>query len=78
MQQDMERVQRAVESLGEHFETVHIFCTKHEPGDGHGTFNCSAGSGNWFARFGQIKGWTVKMEEQFRIDKWEENDDENS
>lgn len=57
-------VQAHVAQLGEHFDTVQIFCTKHEPGLLDGTINIGLGSGNIFARIGQCSLW-VEMQKQF-------------
>lgn len=54
---DTERLQQAVTPLMEHFDTVHIFATRHEAGTLDGTLRCSTGRGNWFARMGQIFEW---------------------
>lgn len=66
---DLELLKRACESLGEHFETVHIFVTRlkddDEPEDRR-TININLGSGNWFTRYGQIRTWIVKQDERSR------------
>ena len=58
--------------IGEHFDTVQIFVTCFDAEQG--TCNASYGSGNWFARRGQIQDWLVKKNEETRIDirKFEE------
>lgn len=43
--------------LQEHFDTVQIFATKHDPTMSEGTIHWVFGSGNWFARWGQILDW---------------------
>lgn len=56
--EDLARLQQACESLGEHFDSIQIFATIHDPDRGNGgTTNASWGSGNWFARKGQIEEW---------------------
>ena len=42
--------------LSEHFDTVQIFVTRHISNE-KGTVQCNAGSGNFFARFGQVQFW---------------------
>lgn len=59
--------------IGEHFETVQIFVTSFDPNEG--TKNASWGSGNWFARYGQIKSWLEKKSEETRVEV-RKNDDE--
>lgn len=45
-----------VSQLGEHFENVQIFCNAlHD--DGQATRTFARGSGNWCARYGQIREW---------------------
>lgn len=66
---DMDRLKKACENLSEHFDTVHIFVTREgeEMDDGgKGTMNGSWGSGNWFARKGQITEWVLKEDESTR------------
>lgn len=41
--------------LRENFDTVQIFCTRHE--NGGYTVNATEGRGNWFARLGQVADW---------------------
>lgn len=54
---DEVRVARALRELGEHFDTVQIFATRHESGEENGTVHVSLGLGNWYARFGQVQMW---------------------
>lgn len=50
--------------LTEHFDTVQIFVTRHES-NAIGTVSCNFGTGNFFARFGQIQLW---LEDQSIVD----------
>jgi hypothetical protein len=61
---DMELVKKACQTLMEHFDSVQIFVTRHEPYESEGTVNISYGDGNWFTRYGQVKEWTIKTEER--------------
>jgi hypothetical protein len=65
---DLEMVRKAAEDLGEHFDTVQVLATRHEPGDDEdsGTVNVSYGVGNWFARYGQGSEWLKKCDERTR------------
>lgn len=63
---DMEMVKLACERLGEHFDTVHIFTTRHETGNEDGTVNVTYGIGNWFARYGQVQEWIIRCDERTR------------
>jgi len=49
-----------VAQLMEHFDTVQIFVTKYKPD--RTTDYVSRGSGNWFARKGQIGEWITRTE----------------
>ena len=53
-------VDKAIDLLGEHFDTVQIFCTRHEGGEG--TVSMNKGIGNWFARRGHVQEWILKEE----------------
>jgi hypothetical protein len=64
---DMERVQAAVNTLAEHFDTVQIFCTRCESGTLDGTVRLHLGAGNWYARYGQIGQWMIAQDESARI-----------
>lgn len=66
MEPDIERIQKCIDQLSEHFDSVQVFCTRHEMGTDDGTINCTQGQGNWFARYGQIRAWVVRMEESDR------------
>ncbi len=59
---DMDRIKRATDGLMEHFDSVAIFVTRHEPAEKDGTVNASWGAGNWFTRYGQIRTWVLKEE----------------
>jgi hypothetical protein len=71
--QDIDRVRAAARGLIEHFDTVQIFCTRHE-GPETGTTRVTFGLGNWFARFGQAVEWTEKEREVSRGETRREND----
>lgn len=68
-EQDLNRIKEAALKLGEHFETVQIFATRHqsETEDNTGTVNCNYGVGNWFARLGFVKDWVIRQDEYTRI-----------
>lgn len=65
--EDLERVKGAAESLGEHFDSVQIFVTRHEPSIEDGTINIAWSAGNWFTRYGQVREWLIKAEERSRV-----------
>lgn len=70
---DISRVETAMNSLSEHFDTVQIFATRHEA---EGTVHVSRGCGNWFARFGHVSEWVVRERESTRVRLRKEDDDE--
>jgi hypothetical protein len=52
----MEIIKHHVEELRKHFDTVEIFCTIYDQ-ESKETERANMGSGNWFARFGQVAYW---------------------
>lgn len=64
--EDMDRLKHAARLLGEHFDCVQIFVSRHEPYQRDGTVNAAYGEGNWFARYGQIQEWMVRQDERTR------------
>lgn len=72
---DSERVEKAVEHLGEFFDTVQIFVSRHGC---DGTTGIAIGRGNYYARVRQAQEWSEKETEGARIDvrKFRDNADE--
>lgn len=70
---DMERLESACDRLMEHFDTIQIFATRHEPSDG--TRNAAWGAGNWFARYGQVQEWLTKKSEETRVSVRQESEE---
>lgn len=64
--EDMAIVQRAMDQLSEHFDTVQVFTTRHDP---DGTASVQMGCGNWFARYGQVQTWMLKQNEGSRLER---------
>ncbi len=57
---DFDLVNNALTELMKFFDTCQIFCTREEPTleeAGKQTEAFSAGLGNWYARYGQIREW---------------------
>lgn len=71
---DLKIVEKHVEALGEHFDTVLVFCTRHDSGGAGGTVNVHVGSGNWFARLGQVREWLIKMDADVKWERKPENE----
>lgn len=63
---ELAMIQQHVDALGEHFDTVQIFVSRHDMAVEEGTISANRGSGNWFARFGQVREWLVKQDERAR------------
>lgn len=61
---DLSKLKSHCAQLAEHFDSVMIFCTRHQPEDG-GTVNCRYGSGDWFARYGHVSMWLKTEEANF-------------
>jgi hypothetical protein len=59
---DIEMVKGHCARLAEHFDAVQIFVTR--PSE-DGTVTCQWGSGNWYARYGQVKAWVIGEEKEF-------------
>jgi hypothetical protein len=59
-QDDESRLTKAIQTLSEHFDTVQLFVTRHEPGALDGTVSACRGTGNWYARIGYVKEWIIQ------------------
>ena len=71
---DLKRCQDAADALAEHFDSVQIFCSRHEGGD-IGTISVNFGRGNWFARRGHVQDWILKEAERTKEEVRHENDE---
>lgn len=60
--EDLELIQKALDTLGEYFDAVQIFATRHEESEG-GTIRVSKGVGNYYARYGHIALWMQKQKD---------------
>lgn len=76
-EQDIKLITDHVNALGEHFDTVQIFCTRHEPTEADGTIAIQKGVGNWFARYGHIRTWIAKQDESSRIEERKDSQSDN-
>lgn len=70
---DLAMLRKHINELGEHFDTVHIFATRHEPSESGGTISAQSGCGNWHARYGQVAQWLIRQDERERIEAREES-----
>lgn len=62
---ELELLEKHVNQLAEHFDTVQIFVTRTDAQE-DGTVNANKGAGNWFARYGQVQNWILKADERTR------------
>lgn len=65
-EQDVKLLDDCCAKLSEHYDTVQIFFTRNEGSRLDGTVTCNRGSGNWCARYGQIREWLVYEDERIR------------
>jgi hypothetical protein len=63
-EQQLSPLKKAIHDLGEHFGSVQIFVSTHQPAEVGRTVHASAGVGNWYARYGQIREWIIRTEEE--------------
>lgn len=81
-EQQFTPLKKAIHDLGEHFEAVQIFVSTHQPAEVGGTVHACVGVGNWYARYGQIREWVIRTEEEtkcaIRLECANEDDDENN
>jgi len=76
---------RAINDLSEHFDTVQVFVTKHEPAEEDGTIEYNGGIGNFYARLGHVEMWINEQKNasitnpflNFTDNDEEEEDDED-
>ena len=66
--EDERLINAALDSLVEHFDTVQIFCTRHESNKEDGTIGFQAGRGNLYARERHVEAWIIKNDERLRND----------
>jgi len=67
-EQDMKRIDDALKTLIEFFDSVQIFATRCEQGSLNGTVHIAKGSGNWFTRIGQVGVW-LRREHQYEAER---------
>lgn len=60
-------IDRHVNALMEHFDTVQVFVTKYV-GIDESTIAHAQGKGNWHARIGQVREWVTRNDERTRAD----------
>lgn len=65
---DIEVIEKALQALSEHFDTVHIFTTRYESEHEGRTICVNRGVGNWFARYGQVTNWLLEQQNEVEED----------
>ena len=68
-------VDAAVQSLGEHFDTVQVLVTRESDDGEKDTVSIARGAGNWYARQGQMLHWLERGLEITRDDARSKNDE---
>ena len=76
-EQDLKVISAALDLLGEQFDAVQIFCSRHEPATDNGTVHYHDGCGNEFARLGQVIHWLERERERTRLEERELNQDDD-
>ena len=61
-QEKSELIQSLIESIADRFDTIQVFTTSHNPETGE-TAYIGIGTGNVYARIGQIREWLHLQEE---------------
>ena len=63
-EQDLDRMKKAARELGEFFDCVQIFCSRHDATKDDLTTSFHTGRGNFFARQSQVREWVIKKDEE--------------
>jgi hypothetical protein len=75
---DVKVLNKVINELGEYFDTVQVFVTRHEPATENGTVEYNGGVGNHYARLGHIQSWLEdqKYANMYSFEESDDNDDE--
>lgn len=75
---DLKVLNRVINELGEYFDTVQIFVTRHEPAVENGTLEYNGGVGNHYARLGHVQAWLEDQKNAsfYNFEESEEDDDD--
>jgi hypothetical protein len=66
-QEKSELIQSLIESIEDRFNTIQVFTTSHDPATGETTY-IGMGTGNFYARIGQIDEW-LRMQKEIVSEK---------
>jgi len=69
LKREAERLEKIRDELLEHYDSVQLFVTRYNGGDDGGTDRISIGGGNWFARYGQVRSWLLREEQETKEQK---------
>ena len=64
---NLDRVKMACAQLAEHFDSVQIFVTQHDPAHDQRIESGEWGCGNFMARYGQVRSWLIHQDEITKI-----------
>lgn len=70
------QVKDAICKLGEHCDSVQVFVTIVDPED-KTTHSFQLGTGNWYARLGQVKEWVKRIDLRDEAEMMREADPED-
>lgn len=62
----LEFLQNQVKFMRGHFDTVIVFASHHDDTSGDTSYWVE-GSGNFCARYGQVREWMLKQESEFKV-----------
>jgi hypothetical protein len=65
--EEADLIEKHARELSEHFDTVQILATRHDPANEDGTIYFAIGVGNFYARYGQAVEWIIAQDERTRI-----------
>lgn len=68
-------VRRFMDEIGEHVDTVQVFVTRKRDDGSSATSYLTDGTGNWFARYGQVKLWLDLEEEKECRKAWKDEEE---
>lgn len=60
----MALLENQINILKNHFDSIQIFASNFNEDDEDNTSHFNTGYGNWFSRYGQVKEWVIKCEEE--------------
>lgn len=66
-EEELKLVEKTATDLAEHFDSVQIFASRHEPALESGTVTLNVGLGNFYARYGQVREWITMQDERERM-----------